>query len=113
MLYLDHGKLAARKGPDCKALRPVPGILAQSHVRPDYPIRVAGKSFTVGDLIEHEKQDCQPGEELTFKLIALMHYLDSDETWTSRGGEPWSIQRLVQEELKQPIRGPPAAGPTG
>jgi len=29
---------------------------------------------------------------------------------TSRGGEPWSIQRLVQEELKQPIRGAACGG---
>jgi len=59
MLYLDHGKLAARKGPGLQGhYGQFLAILAQSHVRPDYPIRVAGKSFTVGDLIEHEKQDC-------------------------------------------------------
>jgi hypothetical protein len=54
--------------------------------------------------------DCEAGTELTFKLIALMHYLDSDQTWTSNTGETWSIQRLVKEELKQPIRGAACGG---
>ena len=39
-----------------------------------------------------------------------MHYLDSDETWTSRYGETWSIPRLITEELKQPIRGAACGG---
>ena len=39
-----------------------------------------------------------------------MHYLDSDETWTSRSGETWSIPRLIHEELKQPIRGAACGG---
>ena len=76
----------------------------------DYPIVVAGKSFTMADLVEHEKSDCEAGTELTFKLIGLMHYLDSDENWTSRDGQTWNIQRLVKEELKQPIRGAACGG---
>jgi hypothetical protein len=85
-------------------------ILAQSHVRSDYPLYVSGKEFTLADLIEQEKATCVAGEELTFKLISLMHYLDSDATWTARDGQEWSIQRLLQEELKQPIRGAACGG---
>ena len=47
-------------------------ILAQSHVKPDYPMMVDGKQFTLADLIEQEKATCVAGEELTFKLIALI-----------------------------------------
>ncbi|MEX0979018.1 MAG: ADP-ribosylation factor-directed GTPase activating protein isoform b, partial [Pirellulales bacterium] len=61
-------------------------------------------------LIEREKETCVAGEELTFKLIALMHYLDSDATWNTPDGQEWSIQRLVREELKAPIRGAACGG---
>src|SRR5262249_58545401 len=60
--------------------------------------------------IETEKLGCQANTELTFKLIALSHYLDSDATWRSHTGQEWSISRLIQEEIKQPIRGAACGG---
>jgi hypothetical protein len=39
-----------------------------------------------------------------------MHYLDSDETWKTPDGQEWSIQRLIREELKAPIRGAACGG---
>jgi hypothetical protein len=111
MLYLDHGQLVARKGPGVQGhFGQFLAILAQSHLTPEYPMLVGGKKLTLRDLIECEKRDCQAGEELTFKLIGLMHYLGSDDTWRSRDGEIWSIQRLISEELKQPIRGAACGG---
>ncbi len=111
MLYLDRGQIVARKGPGVQGhYGQFLAILAQSRLPIDYPMLISGKTFTIGDLVEHEKLDCQPGEELTFKLIGLMHYLDSDATWTSRYGEPWSISRLITEELRQPIRGAACGG---
>jgi hypothetical protein len=111
MLFLSGDKVEARRGPGVQGhFGQFLAILAQAHVKADYPMYVGGKHFTLADLIEHEKANCTAGEELTFKLIALMHYLDSDETWTSRDGQKWSIQRLIQEELKQPIRGAACGG---
>ena len=48
--------------------------------------------------------------ELTFKLIALAHYLDSDATWTSETGDEWSISRLIEEEIQSPIIGAACGG---
>jgi hypothetical protein len=73
---------------------------------------VGYKNFTIQDLIEHEKSDCRDGEELTFKLIGLSHYLDSDEEWKTRDGQTWDIARLIREELKQPILRVAACGGT-
>ncbi len=84
--------------------------IAQSHLKSDYPMMVGGKQFTLADLIEQEKAGCVAGEELTFKLIGLSHYLDSDATWFTPDGQEWSIQRLIHEELKQPIRGAACGG---
>lgn len=85
-------------------------MLAQSRVPKDYPLRVNGQNFTVVDLIETEKKTCKSRTELTFKLIALAHYLDLDATWTADSGETWSIPRLIQEELAQPVIGGACGG---
>ena len=85
-------------------------ILAQCRVAASSPIAVEGRKFTVADLIEEEKLACKPATELTFALISLAHYLPTDATWTSRDGEQWSLARLVEEEIVQPIRGAPCGG---
>lgn len=85
-------------------------MLAQCNVSPDYPIRVEDEEFTIHDLIEAEKRSCQSQTELTFKLIGLGHYLDSDATWLNYLGETWDIPRLIKEEREQPIRGAACGG---
>lgn len=84
-------------------------MLAQSRVPSDYPIQVNGREFTVADLIEFEKEGCRPHSELTFKLIGLSHYLPSDASWQNSYGE-WSIERLIREELAQPVIGAACGG---
>ena len=85
-------------------------ILAQCRVALKSPISIQGKTFTVADLVEEEKASCKAGTELTFALIALAHYLPSDAEWTSRDGKAWSLEKLVAEEIEQPIRGAPCGG---
>ena len=62
------------------------------------------------DLIEQEKLSCEANTELTFELIAMSYYLKSDDVWIARTGEQWSISRLIQEEIKQPIQGAACGG---
>jgi len=111
LLYLDNGKLRVRIGPGVQGH---PGqflsMLAQSRVRPDYPIKVEGRDFTVADLIEAEKETCRAKTELTFKLIAMSHYLKADATWKNDLGEEWNIPRLIKEELAQPVVGAACGG---
>ncbi|WP_146401597.1 hypothetical protein [Pseudobythopirellula maris] len=85
-------------------------MLAQCNVSPDYPIRVDGQEFTIHDLIRAEQKTCYTKTELTFKLIGLMHYLDSDARWVNDQGEAWDMPRLVREEREQPIRGAACGG---
>ncbi len=114
LLHLDpQGRLRARKGlyvqgHDGQLL----AILAQCHVPADYPISVQGRSFTVRDLVRSEMETCQTNTELTFKLISLAHYLHTDDTWQDEQGGEWSIPRLIQEEIRQPILKVAACGGT-
>ncbi|MCH2118194.1 MAG: hypothetical protein MK161_10920 [Pirellulales bacterium] len=85
-------------------------MLAQCRVTENYPIRVNNQQFSVDDLIAAEKKTCHAGEELSFKLISLMHYCPSDVVWLNERGSKWDIPRLIREELKQPVRGAPCGG---
>mgnify|MGYP002622744501 FL=1 len=104
LLYINRGRIDAQKGPRVQGhYGQFLAILAQSKVKSDYPLLVNGQEFTLTDLIESEKLGCRQHMELTFKLIALAHYLDSDETWTNDIGEEWSIPRLLKAEIDAPI----------
>jgi hypothetical protein len=111
MLLINRGKVDASRGVGVQGHGgQFLAILAQSHVKNDYPMMVEGKKFTLQDLLNREMETCVAGEELTFKLIATAHYLDSDTTWSTPDGQKWSIERLVREELKAPIRGAACGG---
>jgi hypothetical protein len=85
-------------------------MLAQCRVEPTYPMKVDGRDYTVMDLVRQEQSSCRSGSELTFKLIGLMHYLKSDDTWKDANGGEWGIPRLIREELAQPIIGATCGG---
>lgn len=111
LLYVEQGRVAARKGPNVQGhYGQFLAILAQSKVKSDYGIQLEGRWFTVADLIESEKLGCRSGIELTFKLIALAHYLDLNTTWKNDAGQEWSIPRLIREEIEAPIRGAACGG---
>jgi hypothetical protein len=112
LLYIDNsGQLSIKNGPGYQGHEgQFLAMLAQSRVKIDYPMKVNGQDLTIADLVEYEKRTCRPRSELTFKLIALAHYLESDATWTTTTGEPFSIPRLIREELAQPINGVTCGG---
>ena len=85
-------------------------ILAQCRVSAQSPIVLQSGTFSVADLVEEEKLSCKAKSELTFSLIALAHYLPTDATWKARDGQEWSLPRLVEEEIVQPIRGAACGG---
>ena len=112
LLYVSpEGELRAKQGVGLQGhMGQLLAMLAQCHVSPEYPIRVGNQEFTVQDLIEAEKKTCYPKSELTFKLIAMSHYLDLDATWVNDQGLDWNFSKLISEELAQPIRGAACGG---
>ncbi len=111
LLYTNRGRLEARKGPHVQGhYGQFLAILAQSRVNTDYPLLVDKKQFTIADLIESEKLGCRENTELTFKLIALTHYLGSDAQWKNDLGQDWSIERLIKAEIGSTIQGAACGG---
>jgi len=111
MLTTRDGRLKALKGFGVQGhSAQYLAILAQCRVAAASPILVDSREFTVADLIEEEKQACRAKTELTFTLISMAHYLPSDAAWSADDGQEWSLPKLVEEELVQPIRGAPCGG---
>jgi hypothetical protein len=111
MYVTPEGELRAKQGAGLQGhMGQLLAMLAQCRVSPDYPIKVGTHDFTIRDLIEVEKKTCYEKTELTFKLIGLMHYLDSDAKWVNDQGLEWDIPKLISEELAQPIRGAACGG---
>jgi len=85
-------------------------IFGQINVPLNYPVYASKQKFTVSDILQREMRDCKVNTELTFTLIGLAHYTDSETTWISGDGQDWSLPRVIQEELTQPIVGAACGG---
>ncbi|MFO1066671.1 MAG: hypothetical protein U0892_22655 [Pirellulales bacterium] len=85
-------------------------VLAQSGVPKDFPIVVGQNRYKVNDLIRYEMSNCRENSELTFQLIGFAHYLPPNQTWRDSRGQPWNVEKMVGEELDQPIVGAACGG---
>ncbi len=85
-------------------------MLAQSQVAAEYPIVVGKNRFTVADLVRYEMATCRERTELTFKLMGLSYYVDTSQVWTTDRRSRWNIEKLVKEELAQPVNGAACGG---
>ena len=111
LLELQDGVLTANSGIGLQGHQAqMLAILALADVPIDYPLYAGDRRFSVRDLVEQEMLACHRGEELTFTLIGLAHYLDTETVWTNDEGESWDFQKLIREELAQPIVGAACGG---
>jgi hypothetical protein len=111
MLATDRGHVMALQGKGMQGhASQYLAVMAQARLPRSTPIALDGRRFTINDLIESEKKVCKTKTELTFALIAMAHYLETDATWKSGDGTVWSIHRLVEEEVAQPINGEACGG---
>jgi hypothetical protein len=76
----------------------------------DTPLSVAGRSFTLGDLLAQAQHDIRPGQEATWTLMALAAYLPTDASWTAGDGSQWTVERVVRMEAEADIFGAACGG---
>jgi hypothetical protein len=84
-------------------------MLAMARVPENYPLCVGKDTRSVADLIESEKLACREGSDLSLRLIGLSFYVDEPE-WKNDLGETWSIERIMKEEVAQPVVTAPEGG---
>ncbi|MEM6778117.1 MAG: GTPase-activating protein [Planctomycetota bacterium] len=111
LMVNDRGTLRAQEGVGLQGHQAQwLAILAIAGVPGKYPLYVGRTKFKVADLVETEASECKDGAELTFSLIGLSHYLDTEATWVNKAGESWDFQRVIASELSQPIVGAACGG---
>ena len=74
------------------------------------PLVVAGRSFTLGDLLAQAQHDIRPGQEATWTLMALAAYVPTDASWIAGDGTPWTVERVVRMEAEADIFGAACGG---
>ncbi|MEK6236852.1 MAG: hypothetical protein N2C14_19260, partial [Planctomycetales bacterium] len=104
-LFQDRYGVQARKGHNWQGhYGQFLAMLAQSGVQKSYQLKVDGKTYTVGNLVESEMKSCRGDIDMTFKLIGLAYYLrDTDATWRNNQGEVWDMERVMRREIAAPI----------
>ncbi|MCC9640914.1 GTPase-activating protein [Rhodopirellula sp. JC740] len=111
LMEVDRGKIKAKEGVGLQGHQAQwLAVLAMAGVPSDYPLYADGQKFSVADLVKAEAAACKEGEELTFSLIGLSHYLDTETTWKTADGERWDFERLIAAELDQPVVGSACGG---
>ena len=61
--------------------------------------KTSRRTYTVGDLIDTEKNRCREDADLSFVLIGLSYYLEPDAVWEDSDGTLWSLEKVVYHEL--------------
>ena len=111
LMRASAGQLTVRSGPGYQGhAGQLLSVLAMAGVAADHPLAVDGQRLTVADLVREEQLSCRAGTELSFKMVGLAHYLDSETTWSSSDQQDWDLARMVREELAQPINGVACGG---
>lgn len=75
-------------------------LLSESHLPVDYKFKTDQGEVTFGDLLNGAMMEVNTSGELTWVLWALINYLKVDAQWTNQWGQPWSMEALVQHEVR-------------
>jgi hypothetical protein len=74
-------------------------IISQWPVPYSQPIKVAGRDYTLRDMIKRTMFDCFEGKEASWTVIALSTHLEPiDQEWVARDGQKWTVEQLVSME---------------
>ena len=77
---------------------------------PETPLSVAGRRFTLADLLSQAQSDIRPGREATWTLMALARWLPHDTAWTAGDGRRWTVEEVARMEAKAAIDGAACGG---
>lgn len=74
-------------------------ILSMTGLPLDHQLQTEDGPITIADIVADAQQSMRVGEEPTWSLWALSHYLDTNAEWENDLGEMWSIERLVRSQF--------------
>lgn len=69
----------------------------------DFEFQADKGTITLQDIINNAKMEVNDYEEVTWTLWFLCHYLEPDAEWQNQYKQPWSIERLIREQMSSKV----------
>ncbi len=88
-------------------------LLSESHLPADYKLKIGAEEVTIGDFLHNAMMEVNTREEITWVLWALINYVKVDAQWVNEAGQPWSMELLVQHQVRAKVEGGPCGGNHG
>lgn len=89
-------------------------VLSMCGLETDHEFQTATGPITISDMIEHAKMTCDiTKDEPTWTLWALSRYLPPDAVWRNENGDVCSIEILVADQTRRPLKGAACGGTHG
>ncbi len=81
------------------------GYLQDCDIAADEKVLVEGEERTIDDWVAQIERDVprNPNQEYSWTLMTLTKYRPTTHTWIASDGQEWSIDKLLESELKQGI----------
>lgn len=89
------------------------GYMTMADIPLDYKFKTDTRTITIRDIINDAKMQVREGPEITWTLWAVSHYEDPEAQWINSAGEPWSIERMVQLQVKEAVTSGACGGTHG
>ncbi len=88
-------------------------LMSESHLPIDFKFKIGTEEVTMGDFLHNTMMEVNPREEITWVLWALINYVKVDSQWVNQWGQAWSIEQLVQHQVRARVEGGPCGGNHG
>jgi hypothetical protein len=77
--------------------------IAQWGVPADTPVVVYGKPYTMMDFVRTSMARARVGQELSWTIVVVAHYVGTDAAWTNRMGEKVTFEDILLSEVDAPL----------
>jgi len=88
-------------------------FFSESQLPRNFTFRAGEQTITLDDIIKNARMEVNDREEVTWTLWFLTPYLPHDAEWLNQNGEPWSITRMIDVQMKTPIKRSACGGTHG
>jgi hypothetical protein len=90
-----------------------PALLCMSGLPTTHQLQTPDGPITIGDIVDNAKMTVNTNEEITWTLWFLTQYIPQNSEWVNQQGQSWSIAKLIQIQVNDPVHDAPCGGTHG
>ncbi|MBI1903366.1 MAG: ADP-ribosylation factor-directed GTPase activating protein isoform b [Planctomycetia bacterium] len=79
------------------------GYLSTCGLKGDTKLIWQGRTYTLADLVSQAQWDVRENADASWTFIGLGTYLPLDAKWTSSDGREWSLEKMIEIEIRQDV----------